>query len=189
MSIVKRANMTERTSATALGTDIASLQDTTGANWYKITLTNLYTWVKNVLIAAAHTWTAIQTFSLGIDVNSSKITSLANGTASDDAVNKSQLDTKQNTISSNDTEVIINNGGTLSGDTGFTYDDSDKSLTVTGTAEQKSLTLANGFINTKDFTPSGTADATGQVGDECKDENYFYRKTSAGWKRSLLETW
>jgi hypothetical protein len=38
------------------------------------------------------------------------------------------------------------------------------------------------------FTPTGTADATGIVGDVARDDNYMYVKTSAGWKRSALST-
>lgn len=39
------------------------------------------------------------------------------------------------------------------------------------------------------ITPSGTSDATGSIGDVSYDDNYFYVKTSAGWKRASLSTW
>lgn len=39
------------------------------------------------------------------------------------------------------------------------------------------------------FTPTGTADTLGSVGDIAWDNNYFYIKTSAGWKRVALSTW
>jgi hypothetical protein len=39
------------------------------------------------------------------------------------------------------------------------------------------------------FTPYGTNDATGIAGDISWDSNYFYLKTSEGWKRAKLETW
>jgi hypothetical protein len=38
------------------------------------------------------------------------------------------------------------------------------------------------------LTPTGTADATGSVGDTAFDDSYFYIKTSAGWKRAALST-
>lgn len=38
------------------------------------------------------------------------------------------------------------------------------------------------------FTPTGTADTAGNVGDVTFDDNYIYRKTSTGWKRSALST-
>ncbi len=39
------------------------------------------------------------------------------------------------------------------------------------------------------FTPYGTSDTYGIVGDISWDSNYFYLKTSEGWKRAKLETW
>lgn len=38
------------------------------------------------------------------------------------------------------------------------------------------------------YTPTGTADALGSTGDTAWDDNYFYIKTSAGWKRTALST-
>lgn len=38
------------------------------------------------------------------------------------------------------------------------------------------------------FTPTGTADASGNVGDIAWDDNFIYIKTSAGWKRTPLTT-
>ena len=39
------------------------------------------------------------------------------------------------------------------------------------------------------YTPTGTSDANGNVGDITRDDNYVYVKTSAGWKRASLTTW
>jgi hypothetical protein len=39
------------------------------------------------------------------------------------------------------------------------------------------------------FTPSSRWDPRGEPGDIAWDENYFYVKTSQGWKRSSLSTW
>lgn len=38
------------------------------------------------------------------------------------------------------------------------------------------------------YTPSSSSDANGALGQICWDTNYFYVKTSAGWKRSALTT-
>lgn len=42
---------------------------------------------------------------------------------------------------------------------------------------------------THPITPSGSADASGSIGDVSYDDSYFYVKTSAGWKRAALSTW
>jgi hypothetical protein len=39
------------------------------------------------------------------------------------------------------------------------------------------------------FTPTGTNDASGNVGDIAWDDSYIYVKTNSGWKRSTLSTW
>jgi len=39
------------------------------------------------------------------------------------------------------------------------------------------------------YTPTGTNDTNGNVGDVAWDDDYFYVKTSAGWKRVSLGTW
>jgi len=38
------------------------------------------------------------------------------------------------------------------------------------------------------YTPTATADANGSTGDITWDDNFFYIKTAAGWKRSALTT-
>jgi hypothetical protein len=50
---------------------------------------------------------------------------------------------------------------------------------------------ANGYNQLRlrtTFTPTGTADPMGAVGDIAWDENYTYVKTAAGWKRAALTT-
>lgn len=44
-------------------------------------------------------------------------------------------------------------------------------------------------ISTSLYTPTGTSDPNGNLGDTVWDSNYFYVKTSQGWKRAALETW
>ncbi len=39
------------------------------------------------------------------------------------------------------------------------------------------------------YTPTGTGDANGSVGDLAWDDDYMYVKTSGGWKRAALSTW
>lgn len=39
------------------------------------------------------------------------------------------------------------------------------------------------------FTPTGTADATGNEGDVAWDASYHYRKTAGGWRRVAMSTW
>ena len=39
------------------------------------------------------------------------------------------------------------------------------------------------------YTPTETIDPNGNIGDTAWDSNYFYVKTSQGWKRLALETW
>ncbi len=38
------------------------------------------------------------------------------------------------------------------------------------------------------FTPSSTSDPSGNSGDIAWDNDYFYVKTGAGWKRAALST-
>lgn len=44
-------------------------------------------------------------------------------------------------------------------------------------------------VSTFNFTPTGSSDPNGNVGDTAWDDNYFYVKTPDGWKRAELETW
>ncbi len=39
------------------------------------------------------------------------------------------------------------------------------------------------------YTPTGSADTNGNIGDIAWDANYVYIKTAAGWKRAALSTW
>jgi len=44
-------------------------------------------------------------------------------------------------------------------------------------------------VSTFNYTPTGTSDPNGNVGDTAWDDYYFYVKTPDGWKRVQLETW
>jgi hypothetical protein len=53
------------------------------------------------------------------------------------------------------------------------------------------ITGANGYTQLRlrtTYTPTSSADALGNVGDIAHDANYFYIKTSGGWKRAALST-
>ena len=39
------------------------------------------------------------------------------------------------------------------------------------------------------YTPTGSSDPNGNIGDTSWDDNYFYVRTPDGWKRASLETW
>lgn len=39
------------------------------------------------------------------------------------------------------------------------------------------------------YTPTGTSDPNGNVGDTAWDDKYFYVRTIDGWRRASLETW
>jgi hypothetical protein len=44
-------------------------------------------------------------------------------------------------------------------------------------------------VVTTHYTPTGSSDTSGAVGDTAWDNEYFYVKTPDGWKRAALETW
>ena len=52
----------------------------------------------------------------------------------------------------------------------------------------KVMESADVLLHKTSLTPSSTADSTGVLGDVCYDVNYFYVKTSTGWKRTALST-
>ncbi len=50
---------------------------------------------------------------------------------------------------------------------------------------------SNGFDQLRmraSYTPTSSSDTNGEVGDTAWDDNYFYIKTNAGWKRTALST-
>lgn len=52
----------------------------------------------------------------------------------------------------------------------------------------KGKTGYNQFRLQTQYTPTSSTDANGNTGDTAIDDNYFYYKTSAGWKRMPLST-
>lgn len=61
--------------------------------------------------------------------------------------------------------------------------------TYVAPTSQVDINGANGYSQLRlrqTYTPTGTADANGQIGDVCFDDSYGYRKTSVGWKKWAL---
>lgn len=56
-------------------------------------------------------------------------------------------------------------------------------LHIKGTTGYNQLRLRS------DYTPTGTSDPNGQIGDIAKSATYIYVKTGAGWKRTAIATW
>lgn len=54
------------------------------------------------------------------------------------------------------------------------------------------INASNGYTQFRlrnSYTPTSTADANGNIGDIAWDDNYWYIKTSIGWKRTALSTY
>lgn len=66
--------------------------------------------------------------------------------------------------------------------TGFNVSTPLSTIDVAGAAGYNQLRLRT------TYTPTGTADVLGNTGDTAWDDNFFYIKTSAGWKRTALST-
>jgi hypothetical protein len=56
-------------------------------------------------------------------------------------------------------------------------------VNITGTNGYSQLRLVT------HYTPTSSTDSNGSAGDTAVDDNYFYYKTSTGWKRAALTTW
>jgi len=80
------------------------------------------------------------------------------------------------------TTAAPTNGLIVEGNTGIKTNAPLSALDVNG---------ANGYSQLRlrtSYTPTSSADALGNTGDTAWDANYFYIKTSAGWKRAALST-
>ena len=72
-----------------------------------------------------------------------------------------------------------------SGNTGIGLDE------TTLTTSKLDVNGSNGYNQLRlrqSYTPTSSSDTNGKVGDVSWDDNYFYIKTSNGWKRSALST-
>lgn len=160
-----------KSTRTLVNTDIMPVQDSAGASWYKTTLAALKEFLYTEILGTSNTWTSPQTFEDDISLNGNTITDLANGVNSSDAVTVSQLGTKQDSINSNSSEVIVNFNGDIKGSTILKTDE------------------GNGFLNiTPIRIPTSTGDSLGSTGDITFDRNFIYIKTTDGWKRATLST-
>ena len=73
---------------------------------------------------------------------------------------------------------------TIKGGTGFLSNSPNPTSLV-------DVNATNGYSQFRlrtSYTPASTADTNGNVGDFSWDDNYFYIKTSTGWKRSALSS-
>lgn len=167
---------------TPLGGDILDVQDTTGATWYKITLTAIAEFARNVIRQTSNTWTGTQNFT-GATIT----VPVAAGPT--EPVTLTQLGTKQNSISSSNTEIIYNNGGNIVGATFALLDNSNQSMIIQGAAQEPTFNASQGFLRLEEeFTPTGPSDGTGSDGDITHDRDYIYMKTAGTWKRSPIFT-
>jgi hypothetical protein len=74
--------------------------------------------------------------------------------------------------------LLAEDGGTV----GIGSSEPTSTLDIQGVEGSSQLRLR------QSFTPSSTGDPGGDVGDIAWDDNYFYVKTTAGWKRAALTT-
>lgn len=61
----------------------------------------------------------------------------------------------------------------------------------TGVTSRVDITGAHGYSQLrlrKEYTPTSSSDSNGNTGDTAVDDNYFYYKTTTGWKRVALST-
>lgn len=89
-----------------------------------------------------------------------------------------------NTQSSGTTIHSMTNRWIIKGGTGYLSNSSNPTSTM-------DISNTNGYSQFRlrtSYTPSSTSDTHGEVGDFSWDDNYFYIKTSTGWKRSALST-
>lgn len=71
-------------------------------------------------------------------------------------------------------------GATANGRIGIRVTSPTATLDVSGTTGHSQLRVRTSF------TPSGSGDTAGNVGDIAWDNSYIYVKTSTGWGRSQL---
>jgi hypothetical protein len=81
--------------------------------------------------------------------------------------------------------VIINEGGT-NVDFRVESDNDVNALFVHGYGDKVGIGTS---IPTAKYTPTGSLDANGEVGDVAWDASYIYVKTGTGWKRVALTGW
>lgn len=64
----------------------------------------------------------------------------------------------------------------------------NENIQPTATLDIEGINGFNQFRLRKTYTPTGSSDPNGNTGDMSWDDNYIYIKTSAGWKRTSLES-
>lgn len=90
-------------------------------------------------------------------------------------------------------EIGVNTGYGIyqSGSAAKNYMNGNTSFGSTNNTAKVDITGANGYDQLRmrtSYTPTGTADSNGEVGDMAWDDDYVYIKTANGWKRATLST-
>lgn len=88
------------------------------------------------------------------------------------------------TLSSGTSLQTLSNRWWVKGGSGYL----GNSSTPTSTIDLTGTTGHSQFRLRTSYTPTSTSDTNGNTGDFSWDDNYFYIKTSTGWKRSALST-
>lgn len=86
---------------------------------------------------------------------------------------------------------ISNAAGTYTGAKFYVDNNGLSGFNTTAQTAQADINGATGYNQFRErtsFTPSGTADPLGNIGDHAWDATYEYRKTASGWKRAALST-
>jgi len=149
----------DNTGQYSVGIGYTSLQNTSGINNVAIGYEAGYEGGDNTLTGNSNTF-------LGFNASYGTNTTITNSTAVGANI----------TLTDSNTVILGNNASVGIGTTS-----PSSKLHINGTAGEQ-LRIENSF------TPTGTADTTGDTGDIAWDDSYIYVKTSAGWKRAALST-
>ncbi len=95
---------------------------------------------------------------------------------------------------SNDRLIVVGNGSSSlsTGNALVMLKNGNTSLGHSNPTSRLDLHSTNGYQQLRlrtPYTPTGSSDSNGEVGDISWDENYIYIKTSSGWKRATLFSW
>jgi hypothetical protein len=92
-----------------------------------------------------------------------------------------------NAVGAGSNSVVLGNDAItktiLKGNVGIGTTDPTATLDINGSTGYNQLRLRT------NYTPTGSGDTNGNVGDISWDDNYIYVKTSSGWKRAALSSW
>lgn len=144
----------------------------------------------SIIGGSSGSWTKSYSMAIGAGLETRSYGEIVIGLYSDNSGYSGNLISYQ----SNDRLFVIGNGQSSSsrsnalvmlknGNTAIGHSSPTSLLDLQSTNGYQQLRLRTSY------TPTGTADTNGNVGDVCWDGNYIYIKTSSGWKRAALSTW